>query len=186
MSFGGDVVFFYLAARYLSDKTAAKMAGPGEFMEEIEYENGVKIRSVSSATRAYIRFSNRTSRPINVWWRDFEGKKKLYTQIKPWQNYHINTFLTHPWQFTDSVTGERYVINNQYTFRAPDNVGGMDFRTNWNITVCVRTLRNTSLLHLAQLVKKPEDVAQLNLPKIIATDLVAVVKKFCTSSQSPS
>ncbi|CAH2056913.1 unnamed protein product, partial [Iphiclides podalirius] len=66
----------------------------------------VLVRSTESIQRAYLRFTNRTSRPIDVWWRDFDGAKRHYTRMRPGTCFDVDTFITHPWEFTDVTTKE--------------------------------------------------------------------------------
>lgn len=131
----------------------------------------VLVRSIESSSRAFLRFFNRTSRPVDVWWRDYNGAKRHYVRLEPGANYNINSFVTHPWEFTDVSTRERYVINNNPIYRPPRNIGGMMYRTNWNITVGVRTLRHTVLLVLATHLNDTDAVNSLGLPRVLAEEL---------------
>lgn len=150
------------------------MAGAGD--GDLEYEinesgERVVVRSIESVQRAYLRFTNRTRRPVDVWWRDFNGAKRHFIKLEAGTYFDINTYITHPWEFTDVSTKERYVINNKPIYRAPANIGGMAYRTNWNITISVRTLRETVLMFLA--INHPQSVPieSLGLPKVLAEDL---------------
>lgn len=130
------------------------------------------VRSQEANQAAYLRFTNKTSRPVDVWWRDYRGVKRFYIKIEPASHYNVNTFITHPWEFTDSETKEHYVINNKIIFRPPNNIGGMQYRTNWNVTVTVRTLRRTALLALGhRYASDPTVVGQLGLPYVLAQEL---------------
>ncbi|KPJ03033.1 Von Hippel-Lindau disease tumor suppressor [Papilio xuthus] len=147
-------------------------AGNGDLIYEINQSGErVLVRSIESVRTAYLRFTNRSSRPIDVWWRDFNGAKQHFVKLEPGTYYDVNTYLTHPWEFTDVTTKERYVINNNPIFRAPANVGGMRYRTNWNITVGVRSLRNIVLLFLVQNLPLIVPTASLGLPQVLADEL---------------
>ncbi|KOB66639.1 Von Hippel-Lindau disease tumor suppressor [Operophtera brumata] len=140
-------------------------------------ENGerVMVRSIESISRAYLRFTNRTTRPVDVSWRDFNGSRRQYMCLEPGTSYDINTYLTHPWEFTDRATRESYMINNSPIFRAPANIGGMMYRTNWNITVGVRTLRQTALLSVALTVPDVANVPELGLPRSLEEELMKLI-----------
>ncbi|VVC96855.1 von Hippel-Lindau tumor suppressor homolog [Leptidea sinapis] len=150
---------------------------------DLEYEvdekgQNVLVKSMESSQRAYIRFTNRTSRPVDVWWRDFRGVKIHYVRIDSGDHYDVNSFITHPWEFTDVATKERYVINNNPIYRPPRNIGGMTFRTNWNITIGVRSLKMTALLVLAIHLQDSDAVNVLGLPRTLARELQCLTAMF--------
>ncbi|CAK1590733.1 unnamed protein product [Parnassius mnemosyne] len=136
----------------------------------------VLVRSTESIQRAYLRFTNKTSRQIDVWWRDFHGARRHYVRLDPGTYFDINTFITHPWEFTDVATKERYVINNKTIYRPPRNIGGMMYRTNWNITIGVRSLRRTALLFLALNLVDTCDVETLELPQVLTQELGQLIE----------
>ena len=136
----------------------------------------VLVRSTDSTTRAYLRFTNKTSRTVDIWWRDFRGTKHHYVAIESRTYYDVNSYLTHPWEFSDHLTGERYVINNCEIYRAPANIGGMSYRTNWNITVSVRSLKYSAMLAISERIKKISSVEDLGMPKTLEDE----VKKLVT------
>ncbi|KAJ8710404.1 hypothetical protein PYW07_009770 [Mythimna separata] len=136
-----------------------------------EKGESVLVKSINSDRQAFLRFTNRTSRPVDIWWRDFDGRRRFYERMEPGAFYDINSYLTHPWEFTDASTRERYVINNKFVFRAPEHVGGKMYRTNWNITVPVRSLRGTTMLTLATLLPNPEAASELDLPVVLSREL---------------
>ncbi|XP_045505330.1 von Hippel-Lindau tumor suppressor homolog [Colias croceus] len=144
------------------------------------------VRSLESTQRAYLRFTNKTSRPVDVWWRDFRGMKRHYVRLDEGSHFDINSFITHPWEFTDVATKERYVINNNPIYRPPRNIGGMMFRTNWNITISVRSLRQTVLLSLALHLKDSNAVNALGLPRTLAEELQHLTNLFHTPLPPPS
>ncbi|CAH2250427.1 von Hippel-Lindau tumor suppressor homolog [Pararge aegeria] len=152
---------------------------PGELIYEVD-EKGqyVVVKSMESTASAYLRFTNRTSRPVDVWWRDFRGAKRHYVRLEAGTFFDINSFISHPWEFTDVVTKESCVINNKTIFRPPNNIGGMLYRTNWNITVQVRCLRKTAMLVLAQHLNGSEAVRALGLPRVLADELESLVTVF--------
>lgn len=154
----------------------SKMAINEDLLYEVnEKGESVVVRSVESSHRAYLRFTNRTSRPVDVWWRDFQGVRRHYIRLKVGASYDVNSYLTHPWEFTDAATNESFVINNKLIFRAPNHVGGMMYRTNWNISVAVRTLRRTSMLTLASLLPNPEAASRVDLPAVLSRELAELV-----------
>lgn len=96
--------------------------------ESNEKGERVLVKSVESTQSVYIRFINRTSRPVDVWWRDFQGNRRHYARLESRAFYNIDTYVTHPWEFTDPATKENYRINNKKIFRPPRSLAGND----WN------------------------------------------------------
>jgi hypothetical protein len=60
-----------------------------------------KLKSKNSNKPITVTFVNRTDGMRNVTWLDFQGKPVDYAQLQPGEKFTINTFLTHPWMFTD-------------------------------------------------------------------------------------
>ena len=60
-----------------------------------------KIKSKNSKTPVKITFINKTDSFRAVMWLDFKGQPQQYANLDPGQKTTINTFVTHPWMFTD-------------------------------------------------------------------------------------
>ncbi|XP_035451652.1 von Hippel-Lindau disease tumor suppressor-like [Spodoptera frugiperda] len=104
-----------------------------QFVYEVnEKGENVLVKSINSDTPVTVRFTNQTSRPVNVWWRNFEGRQVFYGRIEPGASLDQGTFLTHPWQFTDACTEQYYGIDNRRVFRPPPDLAGQT--PNFNIT----------------------------------------------------
>ncbi len=58
-------------------------------------------KSRDSDAPVTVTFVNRTDGLRSVMWINFEGTPVEYASLNPGQSYTINTFLTHPWMFTD-------------------------------------------------------------------------------------
>ncbi|XP_063388315.1 protein Vhl [Cydia fagiglandana] len=132
------------------------------------------VRSVESTHRVFIRYTNVTSRSVNVWWRDFSGRRRFYACLKPTDFCDINTYATHTWEFTDVATGERYNVGAQAIFRAP--ISDARYRYNWNISVSLRSLRDTALLQVALSLSNLQQVDSLGLPKALSEDVKQLVQ----------
>lgn len=159
-----------------------KMAINDKLVFEVQ-SNGEReiVKSKESIHQVFLRFTNCTSRTVDVSWRDFEGKKRLYTFLEPGMSYDINTYVTHPWEFTDRlVKKEHYMINNSTIFRAPANLGGMRYRTNWNITVGMRTLRQSAMIRVASLVPSLNRVHELELPYVLEDEVKEMINDMST------
>ena len=60
-----------------------------------------KVRSQNSDTPVTVTFVNKSGEYRGVMWIDFKGQPVSYANLNPGQKYTINTYLTHPWMFTD-------------------------------------------------------------------------------------
>ena len=58
-------------------------------------------RSLNSDTPVTVTFRNLSDGFRSVMWIGFDGVPKNYANLNPGESYTINTFLTHPWMFTD-------------------------------------------------------------------------------------
>ncbi|XP_037300985.1 von Hippel-Lindau-like protein [Manduca sexta] len=146
--------------------------------EENEKGERVVVKSIDSTRRAYVRFTNCTSQRISVVWRDFQGLRRDYILLNPGKHFDVDTYITHPWEFTDYKTQESYVVNNKTVFRAPPSIANVRHRFNWNITVPLRTLRYTTLLSIASILRDEDAADELQLPRDLATDLRALTAQL--------
>lgn len=154
-----------------------------EFEVNPKTGESILVKSTDSSVRAYLRFTNRTSRVVDVYWRDFRGCRVFYVRLKPNTFHNPNSFLTHPWVFYDATTQERYVINNKQVFRPPASIGGMAYRSNWNITVPMRTLKWCTLLRLAESIPDASAINALGLPRLLALELQRLVAMVPVATQ---
>lgn len=60
-----------------------------------------QIRSENSSQPTTIFFVNLTGEQRRLFWLDFEGKRKFYSNIPPFGEVEQSTFRTHPWLVTD-------------------------------------------------------------------------------------
>ncbi|CAG9793113.1 unnamed protein product [Diatraea saccharalis] len=158
-----------------------------EFIYEVDEKgNRVIVKSLNSDHRVYIRFINSlVTRPVDVWWRDFQGRRRFYMRMLPRTYFDVTTYLTHPWEFKDPATNENFLINNKKIFRVPSNLEGTQHRTNWIITVNVRTLRDTVLLALALRLGDLSKVPLLGLPQELSNDLTTLINSILNTPAPP-
>lgn len=60
-----------------------------------------KVKSLNSNTPVMVTFVNKSGEYRGVMWIDFKGQPVSYANLNPGQSYSINTYVTHPWMFTD-------------------------------------------------------------------------------------
>ncbi len=58
-------------------------------------------RSMNSDVPVTVTFQNQSGATRGVMWIDFNGRPVEYANLAPGQTFTINTFMTHPWMFTD-------------------------------------------------------------------------------------
>jgi hypothetical protein len=58
-------------------------------------------RSRNSDVPITVTFRNRSGAYRGVMWIDFNGRPVQYANLNPGETYTINTYMTHPWMFTD-------------------------------------------------------------------------------------
>lgn len=159
-------------------------------MNAVEYEpdkegNPIIVKSTESEHRSYVRFTNVSRRPVDICWINYTGKPEKYKQLLPMQFLDINTFTSHPWIFKDSMTQERFVINNNQVFRGPPDsprsthttgfraTRGFNYivRMNWNITAPLRDLKSNAMLAIVELIRDESLVGDLELPRTLELEL---------------
>jgi hypothetical protein len=59
-------------------------------------------RSVSSKDAVRLTIVNRRATVQQLFWLDYEGKRKLYHSLLPGQSVVQDTFATHPWLIADA------------------------------------------------------------------------------------
>jgi alpha-glucosidase len=60
-----------------------------------------ELRSDNSAEPVTIVFMNQTDKPKQLLWLDFDGVRKFYAVIPPFEEVTQQTFVTHPWVIAD-------------------------------------------------------------------------------------
>jgi VHL beta domain len=64
------------------------------------------LRSSNGATRATIKFVNRSSSAVDIYWIDYNGHRVLYYRgLAANSTWTADTFLTHPWLAIASDSG---------------------------------------------------------------------------------
>lgn len=58
-------------------------------------------RSRNSDVPVAVTFRNNSGAYRGVLWIDFNGRPIEYANLNPGENFTINTYMTHPWMFTD-------------------------------------------------------------------------------------
>ncbi|XP_030646700.1 von Hippel-Lindau-like protein [Chanos chanos] len=138
-----------------------------------EQEAKAPLRSLHSDVPTFVNFVNKSNGKARAWWLNFSGQPVSYDDISPSHGLKMNTFLTHPWIFRRSETGEKLLVNfNDVYFPAPpeyDEHGFPQYRT-VIITTPVYTLQECCSHLIRKLVKK-NDILKLDIPEFLRHDL---------------
>ncbi|WP_341718598.1 hypothetical protein QQG74_02095 [Micromonospora sp. FIMYZ51] len=59
------------------------------------------LRSVGGGAETSIEFVNLRSRPVILYWLDYQGRRRQYAVIQPSQTHRQHTYVGHPWVVTD-------------------------------------------------------------------------------------
>lgn len=153
------------------------------------------IKSVRSTEKVYIRFLNKTGRPVDIYWVDFEGLPVKYNTLSPDRVCDIDTFINHPWTFEDSHTRDALAVYGQLVFYPPSwsTVLRREFpnapptipphRIVVVITIPVYNLRERCLqvvrdsLKLKEGAELTKELESLQLPKSVLDDLILKLLK---------
>ena len=60
-------------------------------------------RSIDANQPTAMQFKNNRSSAVRIYWLDYQGQRKFYTELAPGQEYVQPTFVTHPWIVTDQT-----------------------------------------------------------------------------------
>ncbi|GFR44646.1 hypothetical protein Agub_g5935 [Astrephomene gubernaculifera] len=86
------------------------------------FTDGEKIASLNSRFRVNMCFKNRTSRDIEAFWLNFEGKEVSYGIAKPGMTLLLYTYLSHPWVFRFKDDGAEALVVHGKTVAWPSHV----------------------------------------------------------------
>lgn len=59
------------------------------------------LRSLASEVPTKLKFVNKTSEAVDIFWLDFEGRRQRYGSIEPGEIFVQPTYATHPWVLAD-------------------------------------------------------------------------------------
>jgi WD40 repeat protein len=64
--------------------------------------NESQYRSIDGDQAIPISFFNQYASPLRVYWLDYDGHRKLYSNVGMGNSYTVFSFMTHPWLIADS------------------------------------------------------------------------------------
>ncbi|KAK7481853.1 hypothetical protein BaRGS_00026879 [Batillaria attramentaria] len=75
------------------------------------------VKSEISRVRVRVTFFNASSRHVDIFWVDFNGKIVRYFHRAPPQSLKkILTYVTHPWVALDSDTGQKLCLSGEEVY----------------------------------------------------------------------
>lgn len=155
----------------------------------MEDEDQERHRSVESLRQAYVRFFNKTGRPIELVWINYLGDYKKYRILMIDEYIDVNTYKTHPWLALDHRSKERLHIDKSFVYhpktsrevlqerhpgvQIPENY---ELRVKSYITLPLYSLRYRALLTIRNCLQDPNAVDSLELPESLANELKAAIR----------
>lgn len=64
-------------------------------------ERESSARSIEGRLATTVSVANHSSKPVVVYWIDYQGQRKYYKALAPNEAYDQPTYVTHPWVLTD-------------------------------------------------------------------------------------
>ncbi|XP_054169273.1 protein Vhl-like [Oppia nitens] len=140
-----------------------------------------EIQSTDSSNKYLLIFVNFSLNNVDVLWIDYSGVEKKYITLNSKQQFRINTYLTHPWIFRDSLTKHRlcfdikYLPLNSNENKTEDSKSNLIYVANdmprhrvavLYISQPFYTLRELCFQSMRQKIGSKEDVNSLEIPKV--------------------
>jgi hypothetical protein len=70
-------------------------------LEDVGCRLARPLKSREGEVATTIRFTNRTSQVVRIYWLNYEGAQELYGYLQPSHSRSFDTYLTHPWVVAD-------------------------------------------------------------------------------------
>lgn len=167
-------------------------------------------KSKESNIRAFVKFVNTSERDVDVHWLNFRGEKISYSTLPPGCHCNvsqvnsemlrgrhqvhrafvifsfslqINTYVTHPWVFSCSQTGEKLKVNNNDVFfpepwfkyiKNADNGVVSVGRQEVSIHYPLKSLKSICMWDILFLMNTSNEVDDLEIPQSLRSELQLV------------
>jgi hypothetical protein len=96
---GRQGVFVSLMALLIAARAvSASPTLPSLPVQSTDQEKSLKSLSASQST--FVHFVNRSSKPVDVYWLNYDGFRVIYHRLRPNQSCEQQTYVTHPWVVT--------------------------------------------------------------------------------------
>lgn len=98
---GNELFYLDLKNNTFSLKDGVMLSKEGKIFFNKSEIAGDNI-SDNSREKTKVRFENTRDEEINVFWIDYKGNPKHYKTLRPGETLSQNTYVSHPWVFTDN------------------------------------------------------------------------------------
>ncbi|XP_014232454.1 von Hippel-Lindau tumor suppressor homolog [Trichogramma pretiosum] len=140
------------------------------------------LRSIHNHHSSFVRFVNRSSFSVSIYWIDYQGELVRYRTLPSRDHIDINTFVTHPWIFVNEQTQDRLLGAGQriyypeawwvrYQGRDHSELPNRINRTVVPITMPLLSLRGWALRTIKLQLERDEHAYSLDLPRILQEEL---------------
>lgn len=147
------------------------------------------VASEPSGEKCFVRFINKTARPVDVIWVDFMGRFVKYTLLKNGEFVDVDTYKRHSWIAVDTVTKDAMLMNGVYRYEPQITQQMRDHLNRYRdrlpmkvrivvyITLPLYSLYFRTLMVVRDLIQSEKDVDRLELAWTVKEQLKLVLKK---------
>ncbi|MFO0994860.1 MAG: hypothetical protein U1E67_23350 [Hyphomicrobiales bacterium] len=75
------------------------IAGQSGYADAAGCMQGAKSKKSTNPVK--VKFVNKSGEYRGVFWLDYKGQMVNYANLNPGESYTVDTFVSHPWVFTD-------------------------------------------------------------------------------------
>lgn len=135
------------------------------------------VRSKESLESARVIIFNRTKRPVQILWINYDAITQLYRILRPGEQLEINTYKTHPWIFRDYWTGMSMHVNHQEVFW-PEASTDKHPVQHVHIHFPVQSLKEISSWAIVVKARDFKEITQMEIPETLRNDLGPMFRNF--------
>ncbi|XP_032242980.1 von Hippel-Lindau tumor suppressor homolog [Nematostella vectensis] len=145
--------------------------------------NADSPRSLHCLSVSPLCFKNRTGRPIELVWLDYNGREVVKGELAISQAVSMNTYVTHPWKARDKQNGRDMLINfRSIYFPVEPEVKSVQYREGRALAVRSEVIITKPVYSLEEYCKQViyelvslENINRLPLP----TPLLSELYNYC-------
>lgn len=135
------------------------------------------LRSKESIEASRLLITNETKRPVDILWVNYAAKMIRYKTLYSGQELQLNTYKTHPWIFRDYLTGLLMHVDHKEVLWPEASTEERPIQ-HVHIHYPLYSLKTISLWAAVLQVKNMNEIAQMDIPQTLRTDLASLFRMF--------